>query len=131
MSGYDESSVVEFFDGLCKAWETNDGAELAKRFTDDGSLINPFGERADGRAAVSAMYTDYFSGLLAGTTSTFRLETVRAIDTDHVLTDGEQVISGPDGSAVLVVHLTALLRRVDGEWLTVDARPYALAEIPG
>ena len=130
MSGHEETSVAEFFDGLCKAWDTNDGTELASRFTADGSLINPFGERADGCGAVAAMYADYFSGMLAGTTSTFRLETVRTIDRDHVLADGEQLIKAADGAVVLAVHLTSLLRREEGEWRTVDARPYAYAEVP-
>lgn len=130
MSGHDEASVAAAFDKLCKAWETNDGAEVASRFTSDGSLINPFGERADGRNAVAAMYVDYFGGMLAGTTSTFQLETVRAIDAGHVLVDGEQKIFGADGAVVLAVHLTALLRQQDGDWRFVDARPYAYAQLP-
>jgi uncharacterized protein (TIGR02246 family) len=44
-----ESSVTAFFSKLADTWNTNDGAAFADFFTEDGSLINPFGERAAGR----------------------------------------------------------------------------------
>ena len=118
------SSLARF----CSAWKTNDGAALAGFFTDDGSLINPFGQRADGRSAVSAMYSEYFGGMLRGTSTTFNLASVRDVELNHALVDGEQTISAPDGSVVLVVHVAALLRRDGEEWRFVDSRPYAFAQ---
>ena len=118
-------------DGFCAAWKANDGTTVAGFFVDDGALINPFGQRADGRAAVAAMYSEYFGGMLAGTSTTFDLATVRAVGDDHAFVDGEQTISAPDGSIVLVVHVAALLRRDGDGWLFVDSRPYTFATIPG
>jgi uncharacterized protein (TIGR02246 family) len=46
--GAREDSVTTFFGKLAETWKTNDGAAFAGCFTEDGSLINPFGERADG-----------------------------------------------------------------------------------
>ena len=40
-------SVVQRFS---EAWNRNNGAEVGAFFTEDGCLINPFGERANGRA---------------------------------------------------------------------------------
>ena len=54
-----ESSLA----GFAAAWKTNSGSDVGAWFTEDGTLINPFGARADGRDAVSAMYTE-FSGTL-------------------------------------------------------------------
>ena len=48
------SSVTAFFGKVADTWKTNDGAATADFFTEDGSLINPFDERADGRAALAA-----------------------------------------------------------------------------
>jgi uncharacterized protein (TIGR02246 family) len=118
-------------DGFCAAWKANDGATVAGFFVDDGALINPFGQRADGRAAVAAMYSEYFGGMLAGTSTTFDLATVRAVGHDHAFVDGEQTISAPDGSIALVVHVAALLRRDGDGWRFVDSRPYTFATIPG
>jgi uncharacterized protein (TIGR02246 family) len=129
--GSDRESVAKFFQDVIDAWATNDGATVADLFADDGSLINPFGDRADGRAAIATMYAEFFGGMLQGTTTTFELGTVRAGGTDHAFIDGEQSILGPDGGTVLVAHMAALLRRDGGGWRFVDARPYTFALPPG
>ena len=77
----DELSAT--YDRLAAAWKTNDGAAVAGFFSDDGSLVNPFGERADGRAAIAAMYTQYFAGLLRGTSTSIELGQVRAVGETH------------------------------------------------
>jgi uncharacterized protein (TIGR02246 family) len=119
--------IESMYDRLDTAWKSNDGAAVARFFTDDGSLVNPFGERADGRGAIAAMYTDYFRGMLRGTSTTVRLAKVRAVGDTHAFADAEQTITGADGKVVLVVHLAALLRRDSDGWRIVDGRPYAYA----
>jgi uncharacterized protein (TIGR02246 family) len=123
--------VQATFDHSTAAWKANDGAALATSFTDDGSLINPFGQRADGRSAIAAMYAEYFGGMLRGSSTAFTLTSVRAVETTHAFADGEQTISGPDGTVILAVHLSALLRRDGDTWRWVDVRPYAFASPPG
>ena len=123
--------VDAFFDLLADGWKTNDGVTVADFFVDDGSLINPFGERADGRGAIAAMYAEYFAGLLRGTTTTFILEAVRTVATDHAFVDGQQSILAAGGEVVLLVHLATLLRRHGDSWRFVDVRPYIIATPPG
>lgn len=120
--------IKSTLDRFCAAWKTNDGATVAGFFVEDGSLINPFGERADGRTAVAAMYSEFFGGMLRGTSTTINLASVRAVEKDHAFADGEQTINAPDGNVVLVVHLAALLRRDGDEWRFVDARPYTFPQ---
>jgi uncharacterized protein (TIGR02246 family) len=129
--GTAEDSVGDFHEKLAALWSANDGAAFAAFFTGDGSLINPFGERADGRDAVTAMYNRYFDGMLKGTTTSIELTHVRPIGSDHAFADAEQTIYSADGEVLLVVHEVNLLRREDGDWLLVDSRPYAFAPIPG
>jgi uncharacterized protein (TIGR02246 family) len=126
-----ETAAEEFFRLFVDTWKTNDGAGVASLFTDDGALINPFGQRADGRAAIDAMYSEYFAGMLAGTTTTFDLESVRAVETNHAFADGVQTIYGAGGDVILVAHLAALLRRDSDDWRFVDSRPYTIPTIPG
>jgi uncharacterized protein (TIGR02246 family) len=123
--------ITSTFDRLAAAWQTNEGAAVARYFVEDGILINPFGQRADGRPAIAGMYAEYFGGLLRGTSTTITLTSVRAVETHHAFVDGEQTITGPEGTVVLVVHLAALLRRDADGWRFVDARPYAFAPLPG
>jgi len=59
--------IKSTLDRFSAAWKANDGATVAGFFVDDGSLITPFGQRADGRSAVAAMYSEYFEGMLRGT----------------------------------------------------------------
>jgi uncharacterized protein (TIGR02246 family) len=125
-----DSSVAAFFEKLAASWKANDGAEFAAHFTEDGSLINPFGERADGRAALAAMYTEYFGGMLAGTTTSISLTHLRSIDADHVLADAEQKVYAPTGEVILALHIVKLLRRSGDDWQMVDSRPYAFLEVP-
>jgi uncharacterized protein (TIGR02246 family) len=128
--GPNHASIEEFLDRVVTSWKTNDGAEVANLFTEDASLVNPFGERADGRADIAAMYSAYFGTMLRDTSTAVTLGAVRGIDATHALIDGEQTIVGPDGEPVLAVHLTALLRRDGDDWRLLDARPYVVA-LPG
>jgi uncharacterized protein (TIGR02246 family) len=127
----EHEQIKSTYDRFSTAWKTNDGATVADFFVADGALINPFGQRADGRAAIAAMYSEYFGGMLRGTSTAFKLASVRAVENNHAFADGEQTIYAPDGNVVLVVHLAALLRREGDGWRFVDARPYTFAAIPG
>lgn len=122
--------IKSTFDRFAAAWKTNDGAAVARFFVNDGTLINPFGQRADGRAAVRAMYSEYFGGMLRGTSTNFSIASIRVVENNHAFADCAQTITGGDGSVVLVVHLAALLRRDDDGWRFVDARPYAFSAMP-
>jgi uncharacterized protein (TIGR02246 family) len=122
--------IKAMFDGFAAAWKTNDAAAVAGFFTDDGSLVNPFGERADGRAAVEAMYAKNFQGLLRGSSTTIALSGVRVVETQHALADGDQIVYGSDGGVLFPLHCAVLLRRESGGWRIVDARPYVVATRP-
>ena len=125
-----KGGVTALFGKVAEAWSTNDGAEFARLFTEEGSLINPFGERADGRAALTAMYGEYFGGMLKGTTTSITLTQVRAIGDDHAFTDADQTIYGADGDVVLALHVVNLLRKEGGEWRLLDSRPYSFPPPP-
>jgi len=117
-------------DEVARAWAAGDGQALAAAFVEDGSLVNPFGQRAEGRAAIAAMYREYFAGMLRGSTTRFDVTHARKVESRHAFADGNQSILGPDGSEVLVVRIAALLRREGERWLWVDSRPYKVAEVP-
>jgi uncharacterized protein (TIGR02246 family) len=119
------------FERFSEAWKSNDGAAVAAFFVEDGSLVNPFGQRADGRSAIAGMYSEYYGGMLRGTSTSVDLASVRAVESSHAFADGEQTVHAPDGSVLLAVHIAALLRREGDGWRFVDSRPYVFADIPG
>ncbi len=126
----DRASIQAFLDQAGEVWKTNDGGAFADLFTEDGSLINPFGERVDGRGAVGAMYSEFFKGMLSGTSTTMTVQSVRAVGDGYAFADCDQTITGAEGQAVLAGHLAALLRHDNGSWYFLDARPYTFPEIP-
>ena len=116
-------SIDAFLRQVSATWKTNDAVAVGRNFADDGCLVNPFGERADGRPAVTTMYTQYFQTLLRGTTTAFQVNHARVVDERHVFVDAEQQILGADGAMVLDLRVPALLRREGDGWRIVDARP--------
>jgi len=128
--GSPENSVVAFHKKLAAAWSANDGTAFATFFAEDGSLINPFGERADGREALTAMYSEYFAGMLKGTTTSIRLSHLRPIEPDHVLADAEQTIYAANGDVLMALHVVNLVRKDGDDWRLVDSRPYAFPPSP-
>ncbi len=127
----DFDQVKSALDEFAEAWKANDGAALGRFFVDEGTLINPFGHRADGRPAVAALYSEYFGGMLSGTSTTIALASVHAVESDHAFADAEQTVRAADGSVLFAVNLAALLRRTGDGWRFVDARPYVVATLPG
>ncbi len=96
----------------------------------DGSLVNPFGERADGQAALTAMYSQYFDGMLQGSTTSITLSHLRPVGPDHALADADQTVHSPDGEVLLSLHVVNLLRRTGDGWQLVDSRPYSFPTPP-
>ncbi len=123
--GVADSSVAKLYEKLAAAWKDNDGAAFAAFFTEDGSLINPFGERADGREALRAMYSEYFGGMLKGTTTSISSTQLRPVEPDHAFADAEQTVYAANGEVLLALHVVNLLRRDGDDWQLVDSRPYA------
>ena len=129
--GAPETSVAAFYEKLAASWEDNDGPAFAAFFTEDGSLINPFGERADGREALTAMYSEYFGGMLKGTTTSISSTNLRPVGPDHAFADAEQTVYAANGEVLLALHVVNLLRRKGDDWRLVDSRPYAFPPPPG
>jgi len=125
------TEATELLESFARAWAGNDGQALGRFFTADGSLLNPFGQRADGRPAIAQMYSEYFTGMLAGTTTTVTEVTSRRLTEGVLFVDAEQVINGAGGETLLAVHLCAVLTREDDEWRLADARPFVPASPPG
>jgi uncharacterized protein (TIGR02246 family) len=128
--GVAEDSVNDFYEKLATSWSANDGAAFATFFTEDGSLINPFGERADGRDALRAMYSEYFGGMLKGSTTSINMTHLRTVGPDHVFSDADQTIYAANGDVMLALHVVNLLQRDGDDWRLVDSRPYELLAPP-
>ena len=102
-----EAAVEEFFGLFAQARKTNNGAAVSNLLVEDGALIKPFGQGADGRADIGAVYVEYFAGMLRHVDH-LQARKRAPVEADHALPDGEQTISAGRGEVVLVAHLAAL-----------------------
>jgi len=76
------------------------------------------------------MYTDYFGGMLQGTTTSIDVSQVRAIGSDFAVADAEQTVFAANGEVVLNLHVVNVLRRDRDDWRLLDSRPYAFSVPP-
>jgi uncharacterized protein (TIGR02246 family) len=121
-------------DTACRAWDTGDAEALALKYADDGRLISPFGEDLRGREAIAAAFTQMFATMLAGTTTTFEVEDVRALAPGLTLVDGTQIVRGVHGSDGSVMpdwslHFAAIVRQRGDHAEILEARPYAFTPL--
>ena len=120
------TDVKALFDGVCAAWNAADAAGLAAHYARDGRLINPFGRITDGREAIAAGFTELFSGVLAGTSTSIQIDSVRELAPSLVVVDGTQTLTGP----VPPLHFTAVVRQQDETAEILECRPYAFLPAP-
>jgi uncharacterized protein (TIGR02246 family) len=122
--------IAAMFERFAATWNSNDATALGRFFTPDGVLVNPFGERADGQPAVTAMYMQYFGTVLQGSTTSVRVDHVRGVEGQHAFVDADQTIRGADGRVLFDLRLAALLKRDGSAWRVVDARPHTVTARP-
>ncbi|MEI7704021.1 MAG: nuclear transport factor 2 family protein [Deltaproteobacteria bacterium] len=111
-----------------------DAKATAAFWAEEGTLISPAGEVGKGRAAVETVYAHDIEMFLKGTTSTFRIDSARALKGGYALLDMSHEIQNarmPDGSTgTMKLHTLILAQKKGGSWQWLDARPYAFLRPP-
>ncbi|NMN99157.1 SgcJ/EcaC family oxidoreductase [Antrihabitans stalactiti] len=120
----DTRVVIEDF---CQAWNRGDAAAVAQTYAADGRLINPLGDSYDGREAVRDGYAEYFSGMLAGSTTEISIDEIRRLADGLFVVDGTQLVSG---APLPPLHITVVVRESNGKAEIVEFRPYAFLVVP-
>jgi uncharacterized protein (TIGR02246 family) len=117
-----------------EAFNRFDPKEVASFWAEDGTLVSPVGERGKGRAEVAKVYARDIEMILKGTTTAFRIDSVRQLKGDLALLDLDHEIQNarmPDGSAgTMKLHVVILARKKGAEWQWLDTRPYAFLKPP-
>lgn len=119
----DTRVVIEDF---CQAWNRGDAAAVAQTYAADGRLINPLGDSYDGREAVRDGYAEYFSGMLAGSTTEISIDEIRRLADGLFVVDGTQLVSG---APLPPLHITVIVRESNGKAEIVEFRPYAFLTV--
>jgi len=129
-----EPSLAASLKKFNEAFNRFDPKEVASHWAEDGTLVSPLGERAKGRAEVAKVYTHDIEMILKGTTTTFRIDSVRQLEGGLALLDLDHEIQNarmPDGSVgTMKLHVIILARKKGAEWQWLDTRPYAFLKPP-
>ena len=133
----DEAGVKAAFDRFSQAWAAGDAKARAMGFTEDATLINPFGMAANGRAEIEKLFEGENQTIARGTKHTFSNFKINLVRPGLALVDADGTISGlktPTGAAVpdmkLHVYAVAQLDAKNGDWSLLAARPTIFATLP-
>jgi len=132
----DEAAIVKVFQQFSDAWAAGDAHARASVWSADASLINPYGVKAKGRAAIEKVFEQEDATFAKGTTHTFSDFSFRFLTPSYAEVDatGEIVgIKGADGATMppLHIHVFGIVKKTGGTWMIHDARPYVIATPQG
>jgi uncharacterized protein (TIGR02246 family) len=123
-----EDSLRAQFTEFTTAWNNGDAKTVASFWADDGTLIDPVGTQAKGRAEIQKVIEETFPKMKSSKTE-LRLESVRKVTPTVVLADCTHEFTNmtmPDGKTVpsMKAHVVALAVKKGGKWWWEDVRPY-------
>ena len=132
----DEAAIQKVWQQFSDAWAQGDSHARAAVWAQDASLINPYGVKANGRAAIEKLFAEEIAGWAKGTTHTFSGFSFRFLTPTLVEVDATGEINGirgADGATAppLRLHIFAVMKKTGGAWQMNDARPYLVPQPPG
>jgi len=131
----DDAGVQDTLKQFKAAWDKHDAKAIAALCTDDGTLINPVGDKASGRAEIEKLIAGEHAGPFKGTTYSYADVTIQWLTPDIAAVDYTGTVAGilgPDGAAApdLVHHCMMVMTKTDGKWSLAVCRPYVLLGKP-
>ena len=127
-----EAAIRATDEVFAAAWNRHDAKAMAATWSQDGDLVNPFGRAAKGRAGIETMIGEEHASAFKRSTYTPGPMSIRFIEPSVAVAESDTQINGivnPDGTSApaMNVHITRVLQRRNGKWLTVTARPVIYA----
>jgi uncharacterized protein (TIGR02246 family) len=128
-----EKELRAAVDQFAAGWNHADAKAMAAVFTEDASLVNPFGRGAEGRAGIEKFFAEELATMTKGTTFTVKGFSARLLN-PVALEDIEIEIAGgalaPDPARPARHHAFVVARKQAGSWLIVTLRAYSILPPP-
>lgn len=126
----DDAAIHQRVDEWSAAWNKHDPKLMASFFTEDGDLINPFGDHASGRPAIEALFAREQSGPMAHTTYHATVEHIRYPSKYMAIVDVVGEIDGLQDHNNAPVrsfmhHVTWICEKRHGKWMAIAVRAFA------
>ncbi len=131
-----KAEIERVSDSFVAAWNAHDAKKMAATFAEDGDLINPFGQSANGRAAIEKFFEKEQAAAMKGTTYKLQSNSIRELDATCAIADWTAVITGmtdPSGKALPSFdhHVVVAFVKKSGHWQAAAVRAYAFEMPPG
>jgi uncharacterized protein (TIGR02246 family) len=134
-AGKEDDAIKKVADDFSAAWGKPDAAKkMAAMFADDGDLVNPMGEEADGKAAVEKLFEREQGTMFKGSTLVLTVGKVRMLKPDVALGEGTWELTGvhtPDGKTMNQKGMFSIvLVKAKGKWWISALRPMSPPPMP-
>jgi len=134
-AGKDDEAIRAQVESFFAAWNKNDVKGMASHFADDGTIINPIGRTANGKAEIEKLFTEEHAGVFKGSTAKVVSLTSKPLKGNMAWIDFDMTVEGahgPDGSAIpqMKYHVAGLTTGKGGKWTWNEARAYGFQQPP-
>jgi uncharacterized protein (TIGR02246 family) len=116
----DEKAIRAVDDVFISNYNKGDSKALAALFTDDAEVVEPNGDRYQGRAPIEQSFADTFAAQ-KGIKLAFEIEGIRLLSPDVAKEDGRSLITPATGAPESRVYTVLFVKR-DGHWLISSVR---------
>ena len=99
---------------------------MASHYAVDGDIINPTGQRANGREQIEKLFADEHATIFKGTHITFSEGTIHFLTPDVAVFTSNYEIPGahvPSGEMTLKGIVTSVMVKKKGQWWNSCTRP--------
>jgi uncharacterized protein (TIGR02246 family) len=129
-----DTQIRQMADDFAAAWNKHDPTAMAYFWSADGDLINPWGRKAKGLTEIQRLFQDEHNGPMKVSTYATTAMSIRMLAPALALVDYDAEIANvslPDGSTTTFKpHVVFIVRKTNGKWRIVSARPYAFMPPP-
>jgi uncharacterized protein (TIGR02246 family) len=116
----DEKAIRAVDDAFVSGYNKGDSKSLAALFTEDAEVVEPTGDRYQGRALIEQSFADTFAAS-RGLKIAFEIDAIRFLSPDVAKEEGRTLITPAKGAPDSRLYVVLFVKR-DGRWLISSAR---------
>jgi uncharacterized protein (TIGR02246 family) len=130
----EEEAIRNRVEEFVSSWNRHDSRAMARLYSEEGDLLNPFGRAAKSRSQIEELFRDEHSSFLKESRFSIKHEGVRFLTPEVALGNYSFEITGARDSAgkeqVIKGHLTNIYKKQGDQWWCESSRPMIPTERP-
>lgn len=123
----DEKEIRQSGDAYAKAFNQKDAKAIAALYTEDAEYIDEDGEGIQGRAAIEASLTEYFTEN-PDVSMELSIASIRFVAPNVAIEDGVTTVTASKTALPITTRYTAVHTKVAGDWQMASVRDSSLPQ---